>query len=407
LAATVQAAGGIEVKSVTNGYPLPVTNLWEAVNYLLALDKQGILLHGDIKKASEKFKVDYASLRQRWHRNHELRHPNTLGGKRVSSVTNPQSFNSHGYLKYSTLVLNESYIERLPVCKLTRWKTPFWFGIVHNDFTMQVFPSGRSDVFLKTMDGRRSLEAELLKVWDPQAVSSFLKCLQVNGAKLELAIAIPGIPVGQHYTDKNGLVDITTDHTPKEGGNVEIKVNIGEFDKRLASLEKSIHNIPTQLGGGMHFVTTLSNMMAVIDKHAERIYSLEKLSVVNGLNSPSLNTVGDSPPKASESLSKDSAGSAGVLSSHSPPVFSGTTQASIAIQLPETAGAGKGEPSETSLDVERSPDRPRYCPRLKEHDNYLFCRGTILKREDGTETPAGELLLPTCAGAYENCRWYK
>lgn len=43
----------------------------------------------------------------------------------------------------------------------------------------------------------------------------------------------------------------------------------------------------------------------------------------------------------------------------------------------------------------------------KSFHGYLFCRGTILKREDGTNTPAGDLLLAACEGAYESCRWYK
>jgi hypothetical protein len=388
-----------------------MSDLARALDELLAFEKDHQRIHGDIKRTSIKYGVSYDSLQKRWCRIHHKsdnsyaraykgikkavgQETRSYPANHKSDINKPSGFDAHGRLFYSTLILNDDYITKLPEVKRNRWGTPFWFGIRHADFTLMAYPNGRLDVFPKpAIDWRSSLEAELLRVWDARAVSSVLKCLQMNGSELELAIAIPGVAPGQHYTDKSKLVDIDTDQTPKHrnAANVEVRVHIGQFDKRLTAMEKSIHNIPTQLGGGMHFVTTLSNMMAVIGKHAERIYSLEKLSVVNGLNevsAPSLNTVisGSSDhnsgewsrshgiePEKEGSLKRDDASlkagishpnngspskgapreavssaspaeSAGVLSDHSTPVFLSDNKSQLAIQLSVTKAPDTGEP---------------------------------------------------------------
>lgn len=245
-----------------------------ALEELLTLKRQGALLHGDIKRVSSKYRVNYWTLASAYHRSSEIVHDSSVGTHRriKSPGGKPENFDAHGQLYYQTLVLSEPHLAKIPREVLSRWGKPWYRELSHPDFTLRAFASGRCLVFAHQISWRESLKAELSRLWDPQAVSSFGQCLQVNGAKLELAVAIPGVPSGQHYEDKAGLVSIDTDHTPKSQGNVEIKVNIGEFDRRLSAMEQQITNLATS--GGYLGIQQLKDQVFVLARDMRSMVSL-------------------------------------------------------------------------------------------------------------------------------------
>jgi hypothetical protein len=192
--------------------------------------------------------------------------------RRIKSLASkPENFNAHGQLYYQTLVLSEPHLSRIEKQVLSRWGRLWYRELQHPDFTLRAFSSGRCMVFAHSPTWRSSLTEELSKIWDQKAVSAFNENLQVNGSTLELAIALPGVPSGQHYEDKAGLVSIDTDHTPKDQGNIEIKVNIGEFDRRFSAMEQQIAQLATS-GGYLGFqqfkdmiYVLVSNVKELID----------------------------------------------------------------------------------------------------------------------------------------------
>jgi len=238
------------------------------------LNRQGALLYGDIKKVSSKYGVNYWTLASAYHRSMEIVHNSSVGTHRRIKPTagKPENFDAHGQLYYQTLVLSEPHLAKIPREVLSRWGKPWYRELSHPDFTLRAFASGRCLVFAHRLSWRDALKEELSRLWDPQAVSSFLACLQVNGCKLELAVAIPGVPSGQHYEDKAGLVSIDTDHTPKSQGNVEIKVNIGEFDRRLSSMEQQIAQLASS--GGYVGLQQLKDQVFILAKDMRSIVSL-------------------------------------------------------------------------------------------------------------------------------------
>ena len=100
----------------------------------------------------------------------------------------------------------------------------------------------------------------------------------VNGSKFEVAIAMPGIPCGLHYEDKGGLVSVDTDHTPIDGGNVELKVNVGQFEQRFNAIDNMvalIHSDIQKYLGGLPITQILLQMSARIDALDQKITALE------------------------------------------------------------------------------------------------------------------------------------
>lgn len=252
--------------NVTSVLPVTIQDRAYAELYNLAIHDR--LRYGDIKNVSLKYGLspsDYASLRQKLKRNscHNSISSSVGTDRRInapaaSPAKKPENFNAHGLLYYQTLVLSDSHLEKIPDLVTTRWGLPWYRSLSNASFTLRAFVGegkshGKCLVFPHVASWRDPLAESLFDIgWDAQAIASFDECLQINGSTLELAVAIPGVPSGQHFSDKSGLVSIDTDHTPKDSGNVEIKVNIGEFDQRLAAMENQIVKLVTS-GGYLGF----------------------------------------------------------------------------------------------------------------------------------------------------------
>jgi hypothetical protein len=210
-----------------------------------------------------------------------------------------------------------------------------------------------------------------------------MECLQVNGSKIELAVAIPGIPLGEFWQEKNNIISAHTDQTPKKGGNLELTINMGEFDQRLASMEKLLD----QKLGGLSTSFVYTQIFAEIAQLRAAVNKLNELSV------PSLNTANGSPSLGAprEAVSSASpAGSTGVLSDHSTPIFSSDSKSQLAIQLPgfdETLRKVSGAPDTGEPFCEKAS--PKIDPTLNEQ--LALDLGLVFKegyaRTAGVEPP--------------------
>ena len=254
----------------------PVTISESAYADLLSLCQHDKLRYGDMKKAINKYgltKKQYSNLRVRLSR--ERHGIVTQISARAGKQKSLENFNAHGRLYYQALVLSDAHISKFP----KKAKNNGWQGIVAESFTIMAYRDGKVLVFPKAPDWRTSCSNYLSTIWDSQAVSSFMNCLQVNGSKLELAVAIPGVPSGQHYEDKSGLVSIDTDHTPKDSGNVEIKVNIGSFEQKLSEMNGMVAKLYSgfeKYMGGVTVLSLLQNMdfkISQLQNEIERIKS--------------------------------------------------------------------------------------------------------------------------------------
>jgi hypothetical protein len=279
----------------------------------------------------------------------------------------PQNFDAHGRLFYQTLVLNDAYLDKLPV------HNKFWRGIKHPDFNLQSFRTGKAIVYPLAPSWRASLEAELHRAgWDSRAVSSFLECLQVNGSKLELAVAIPGVPSGQHYSDKSGLVDIDTDHTPKASGNVEIKVNIGQFEQRLKEIHDDVADLRREFmkyAGGVTALQVMQNMEFRIDEFAKRIDSLSMPVSYAPVPAPA----------------------------HPQPEVEIITP-KWRIPSPETAAEARPSP----------PEKPRNrCPHLKHWDGDTWGCGVNFAVSGSATAEHASLFGAFCIAGYSSCPHFK
>jgi hypothetical protein len=270
-------------------------------------------MKGDIKRLSSKYAISKGALYAAYERASSKMSNSSVGTDRrinapaASSPKKPENFNAHGLLYYQTLVLSDSHLERIPGLKLSRWGLPWYRSLSNSNFTLRAFVGegkshGKCLVFPHTADWRDPLAESLFDLgWDAQAIASFDECLQVNGSTLELAVAIPGVPSGQHFSDKSGLVSIDTDHTPKDSGNVEIKVNIGEFDRRLSSMETQIAKF-TASSGYLGF-QQLKDMVYVLASRMNQLVDLIKTGMLSG-NIPIGNSVGNNvdtlPPSSIE-----------------------------------------------------------------------------------------------------------
>lgn len=296
----------------------PVTIQDRAYTELCYLAVHDRLRYGDIKNVSLKYGLshsDYASLRQKLKRNscHNSisssvgtdRRINCTNDRRTNSTSKkPENFNAHGLLYYQTLVLSDPHLEKLPDLVTTRWGLPWYRSLSNASFTLRAFVGegkshGKCLVFPHVASWRDPLAESLFDIgWDAQAIASFDECLQINGSTLELAVAIPGVPSGQHFSDKSGLVSIDTDHTPKDSGNVEIKVNIGEFDQRLAAMENQIVKLVTS-GGYLGF-QQLKDMVYSIAASMRDLTAVVRGLVVGNNVAPNVgNAVGTLPPASS------------------------------------------------------------------------------------------------------------
>lgn len=287
---------------------LPVTIQDRAYAELYNLTIHDRLRYGDIKNVSLKYGLspsDYASLRQKLKRNscHNSISSSVGTDRRIkapaaSPANKPENFNAHGQLYYQTLVLSDPHLEKLPSLTTSRWGLPWYRSLSNASFTLRAFVGeGRSHgkclVFPHVASWRDPLAESLFDIgWDAQAIASFDECLQVNGSTLELAVAIPGVPSGQHYSDKSGLVSIDTDHTPKDSGNVEIKVNIGEFDRRLSSMETQIAKF-TASSGYLGF-QQLKDMVYVLAASMKELTAVVKGLVVGNYVDKQVGTL---PPR--------------------------------------------------------------------------------------------------------------
>jgi hypothetical protein len=408
--------------NVTMFHASPET-IWDR---LLELAKNDRLRYGDFIKLKEEYHLtdrEYHNLRLKfWRYSHGIVSKSYARAyNRIPDESKkPQSFNAHGRLYYQTLVLNDDYIVRLPLRKNNRWGSPFWFGIVHKDFTLMAFPSGLVIVYQHEISWRESMCQELSKCWDQQAISSFDKCLQVNGSKLELAVAIPGVPAGQHYSDKSGLIDIDTDHTPKQGGNVEIKVNIGEFDRRLSSMEKLMEQKLSGVASGFIYTQLFGEMAQIRSK----INELNELIQLNGQHLNTADLIRTPPNGASPG-----GASVQALDNSSPPyVHNGSQNAGNGHTLPAEA-PGKGDPTakeqmaqdlglafregyrQTSLVAEGRPETPAatipdHCPYLERgYGDALLCMSNHVVFSDGSWKEDFESLC-FVVGAWEQCSFF-
>jgi len=254
----------------------PVTISESAYADLLSLCQHNKLRYGDMKKAINKYgltKKQYSNLRVRLSR--ERHGIVTQISARAGKQKPLENFNAHGRLYYQTLVLSDAHINKFP----KKAKNNGWQGYVSEPFTIMAYRDGKVMVFPKSPDWRTACSNYLSTIWDSQAVSSFMNCLQVNGSKLELAVTIPGVPSGQHYEDKSGLVSIDTDHTPKDSGNVEIKVNIGSFEQKLSEMNGMVAKLYSgfeKYMGGVTVLSLLQNMdfkISQLQNEIERIKS--------------------------------------------------------------------------------------------------------------------------------------
>jgi hypothetical protein len=265
-----------------------------ALEELLSFQRQGNLLHGDIKKVALKYGLTYWSL---YHQYHRTMAKLTGGAVERSIVTKPCASSSsgsgvdvHGWDCYTTEVPPQ-FSKMLPW--VGKGNRGYW-RIKTPDVTLNAFGSGKIMVFPHSLFWKQVLAVELRKYgWDGLILDSFFTTLHLNGETVHVAFSDPQCP-STPAVFENGLWKITyhRDKTPNPQGSAEITVTAQGLESAIATLQSEVGAIPERLKSYLGSVTVnqlLTQMMVHVEKLGNRLAVVESRgsvgnSVGNGVD---------------------------------------------------------------------------------------------------------------------------
>jgi len=260
----------------------PMSDLDRALEEFLSFEKNHNFVHGDIKRTSIKYRVNYDALQKRWSRLHHKSDKTTDGSVSRSSDCSSDALpkpddpvNIHGSYWWNGSIPAE-LVQRLP------WHgkgNRGWWGFTSEEVSLQAYKNGKVRIFPIKWSWRIACVLHLRKYgFTDEQIAELIdpKNLEVHGDELHVSVPLPsGVPKLPEESSLDGIIRRYVDGSPW-GKSLEWAYLLQKYFERLDTKVDEIPKIVGAVMGGMRIDLVVANTLGIVEKLSERVSALER-----------------------------------------------------------------------------------------------------------------------------------